>query len=353
MHRTVESNKAQIENGLTKSQQKESRRVLVLVLTIGGILCLHYFTLPTMSYQHALYRMLFYLPLVLGALWFGLRGALWVSGTVSVLYLPYAISHWDGFSLETFHRVLEGALYAVIALILGLFVERDRRQHEALLRAESLAAMGKAVSEVAHDMKTPLVAIGGFANRLSRELPNGDPNRKKLEIIIRETSRLQSMVKDMLDFGGPLRLKGNKASLNKLVQECVNLAQPMAMGAEVKLNVDLEPSLPPVQIDVDRVKQAVLNLITNAIQASPAGEIVVVKTRFLGQGLVLEVIDCGCGIKPKDRDNLFKPFFSSKKRGTGLGLAIVKKVVEAHGGEVLYHSNPKKGVTFSIRLPHE
>jgi len=318
---------------------------------IGCILVLHYFTLPNLTYEHALYRMLFYLPLVLGALWFGLKGALWVCGSVSVLYLPYALAHWHALSLESFHQVLEGVLYIVIALILGLLVEKERRQHRALVEAESLAAVGRAVSEVAHDMKTPLVAIGGFAHRHYRRISEDDPDREDLKIILEETARLQSMVEHMLEYGSPHRLQPTTSSLNDLARECVQIAEPLANRGGVALSTDLDPSNPSVFVDVHRLKRVILNLITNAVQASSPGEKVVVKTQYAAQNVALEVIDCGCGIPEEDRDKLFTPFFSSKKEGTGLGLAIVKKTVEAHGGEVSCHPNPGRGVTFSIRLP--
>lgn len=330
---------------------KQWTKVVVVALMIGGILCLHYFTFPYMRYRHALYRMLFYLPLVLGSLWFGMKGAIYVCATISILYLPYAIKQWQGFSLEDCHELLEGVLYISVAFILGSLVEKERDKHRALVQAERLAAIGKAVSEVAHDMKTPLMAIGGFATLVSRKLGSEDPNRKRLDIVIEETVRLDSMVKKMLDFGRPLELEPTKISLNELVIETVEVAEPVASKMAVKLEADLEPSLPSLLVDIPRIKQVVLNLITNAVQASRAGELVMIKTHLSRNGVVLEVIDCGCGIKEQDRERVFHPFFSTKKGGTGLGLGIVQKIVEAHGGEVSFRSNPQTGVTFIVRLP--
>lgn len=330
---------------------KKAAKVATIALMIGGILCFHYFTLPHMRYHHAVYRMLFYLPLVLGSLWFGLKGALYVSGSVSVLYLPHLIKQWQGLSLENFHKLMEGALYIVIAVILGLLVEKERKKHRALLRAESLAAVGKAVSEVAHDMKTPLMAIGGFANQVSRKLDDDDPNRKKLSVVIQETARLDAMVKEMLAFGKPLELDATKTNLNDLIEESLAVAQPTAREAGVELEADLEPSLPSLSVDVAKIKQVILNLITNAVQASPAGEKVLVKTHRSGNGIRLEVVDCGCGIREEDRERVFEPFFSTKGEGTGLGLGIVKKIVEAHGGEVFFDPSVEKGVTFTVRIP--
>jgi two-component system sensor histidine kinase HydH len=320
---------------------KNWKKVVVISLMIGGILSLHYLNLPYIGYQHAVYRMLLYLPLVLGSLWFGLKGAIYVCASVSIFYLPYTITQWQGFSLEIFHELLEGLLYIIIAFILGYLVERERKEHKDLLQAESLAAVGKAVSEIAHDMKTPLMAIGGLANQVFRKLPQDDPNRKKLEVVVQETARLESMVKQMLDFGRPLEIQPTKISLNELVMKTV----------EVELKTDLEPSLPPLLLDGPRIEQVILNLITNAVQASPAGERVLVRTHLESGEVLLKVADRGCGITEEHRESVFHPFFSTKKAGTGLGLSIVKKIVEAHGGNVSFQSNPEKGVTFSVRFP--
>lgn len=329
------------------------KKVVVIALMIGGILSLHYLTLPYIGYRPAVYRMLFYLPLVLGSLWFGLKGAIFVCASVSILYLPYTMTQWQGFSLEHFHELLEGVLYIINAFIIGYLVEKERKEHRTLLQAEGLAAVGKAVSEIAHDMKTPLMAIGGFANQVSRKLRHEDPNRKKLEVVVQETARLESMVKQMLDFGRPLEIQPTEISLNELVMKTVKVAEPVARKSGVELKTDLEPSLPLLLLDGPRIEQVILNLITNAVQASPAGEHVLVRTHLESDEVLLEVADRGCGIMEEHRDNVFHPFFSTKKAGTGLGLGIVKKIVEAHGGDVSFQSNPEKGVTFSVRLPSQ
>jgi two-component system sensor histidine kinase HydH len=330
---------------------KELAKVLVIALMIGGILSMHYLTLHDMRYHHALYRMLFYVPLALGSTWFGMKGAMYVCGSVSVLFLPHAMAQWRGFSFDDFNRLLEGVLYIIIAFILGFLVEKERKKHRALVRAESLAAVGKAASEIAHDMKTPLMAIGGFAKQLSRNLAKDDRNHKKLGIIIEETTRLESMVEKMLDFGKPMQLQLTDTNLNELVLDSIKVAKPLAKKAGVELKTDLTASLTPLALDVPRVKQALLNLITNAVQASPQGEHVLVRTRPDSSSIVLEVVDAGRGIEKEHNESIFHPFFSTKKGGTGLGLGIVKKIVESHGGDITFHPNHEKGITFTVRFP--
>ena len=326
-------------------------KMVVIALMIGAILSLHYFTFHGMKYHHAVYRMLFYVPLVMGSFWFGLKGVIYIGASVSLFYLPYVVIQWQGLSFEDFDRLLEGGLYFVMAFILGSLVEKERKKRTALVQAESLAAVGRAVSEVVHDMKTPLMAIGGFVNQVSRKLREDDPNQKKLEVVIQETARLESMVQGMLEFGKPLELQRSNTDLNELVQKTVEVAKPKARRCSIELKTDLESSLPSLMLDTSRVKQVLLNLVTNAIQASPAGERVLVTTRLVNSGVSLTISDRGCGISERNRESVFHPFFTTKKRGTGLGLGIVKKIVEAHEGEVFFHPNPEKGVTFSVLFP--
>lgn len=332
------------------SDHKKLGKILVIGLTIVAVIGLHYFTPREMRYQHVVYRMFFYLPLVLGSFWFGLKGGLFVSGSVMVYYLFYLMEQWNGFSYELFHKILEMILYLVIAFIVGFLVERERKRHRALLRAESLAAVGRTVSEIAHDMKTPLIAIAGILTQVSKKLGNDDPDRVKLDLVIREAGRLESMVNEMLDFGRPVELQLTKTDVNQLIQETIDMTKGIASKAGVELKTDLDPFLQPLMLDVHRVKQILLNLITNAVQASPTGEHVLVKTRLARNALMLHVSDRGYGIKEQDQEIVFAPFFSTKRGGTGLGLAIVKKIVEAHGGDVFFRPNPERGVAFVVHL---
>ena len=111
------------------------------------------------------------------------------------------------------------------------------------------------------------------------------------------------------------------------------------------------PNLPLIAVDAMRMKQVVINLVMNAVQASPEGETVIVGSHYRGENLVIDVVDHGSGIPPEKRDEIFYPFVSSKKEGTGLGLAIVRKIIEAHKGQVRVFDNPESGVTFRVFIP--
>ncbi len=315
-----------------------------------GISLLHYLTDPYEMEIHAVHRRLYYLPLVLGSFWFGIKGAAAVSISAIALYFPYALYNWRG-TFHDFDTLLEGGLFVFIALTLGFLVERQKKEHAARIEAERLAAIGKVVSEIAHDMKSPLMAIGGFANQVSRKLPEDADSNKKLQLVIQETKRLEVMVKEMLEFGKPLQLVLSRADLNELAQETVEVLKPVAAKEEVELKFEPDRSLPALHLDDSKLRQVLANLIANAIQASDAGEEVLVKTRRSNSEALVEIADRGCGIPEQDREKIFQPFFSTKKKGTGLGLANVKRIMEAQGGKVTFHPNKDKGTTFIITLP--
>jgi signal transduction histidine kinase len=159
------------------------------------------------------------------------------------------------------------------------------------------------------------------------------------------------MVKDMLDFSRPLQLKRSTVDISQLVAECITIVVPRAQEREVVISSQSEDDIPLISLDTMRMKQVLINLLINAVEASPKGEEVMVHSHTNGENLLLEVIDCGCGIPMDKRLEIFSPFFTTKKEGTGLGLPIVKKIVEAHQGYIEVKDNPERGVTFRVEIP--
>lgn len=201
------------------------------------------------------------------------------------------------------------------------------------------------------DMKTPLVAIGGFALLVQRHLEAGDPYRDKLDIVVRETARLEKLVKEMLDFSRPLVLNLSEETVHLLIEESIALVEELARGKNVTVRNASSPSIPAVPIDGMRMKQVLINLITNAIQASPEGEIVKVACGINEGEMVIDVIDHGHGIPRDKMDEIFSPFVTTKKDGTGLGLSIVKKIVETHKGHMAVLDGSERGTILRVVFP--
>lgn len=189
---------------------------------------LHYLTQRQERYYHLFYRELYFLPLILAGIWFGLRGAILSSLFISLFYLPMVFNDWNEFSINDFDRILEIILLNIIAVILGVSSEREKKVLKNLQEAETLAALGSAVSGIIHDMKTPLVAIGVYARSLKRKLKEEDPNHEKLDIIVKETNRLEELTKDILAYARPLSLNRSLQDLNTVVRECCPVAAELA-----------------------------------------------------------------------------------------------------------------------------
>jgi two-component system sensor histidine kinase HydH len=327
------------------------KKIAALVILILGITCLHYLTNLGWHRQHIFYRDLYFFPIFLAGFWFGLKGALMASLSVTAFYLPFTIVYWSNFSPNDFNNVMQMILFNVVAVIIGLLVDRQKAENERLREAENLATMGKACSALAHDIKTPLVAIGGFSRLVQKKLSEGDPNREKLEIVVRETERLENMLKEVLDFSRPLELKKEKEDVNRVVEQALSMVEEVARGQKVKLENRPSPGLPEASVDKMRMEQVMINLLVNAIQATPEGGTVSVSTSLNRDSVGIHVSDCGCGIPDENKQKIFIPFFSTKKEGSGMGLPIVKKVVEAHRGRLEIENNAKGGVTFTVMIP--
>lgn len=330
---------------------KIKARMALIGFMVLGISFLHYDTGISRHHYHIFYRELYFVPVVLAGSWFGLRGALLISLSVTTFFLPYTLMTWEAFSTDDFTKVIVLLLYNTVGVILGVLKDRERAGHRRLLEAEGLASMGQALAAVAHDLKTPLIAIGGYTRLVQKKLGRDDSSYEKLGVVINETARLEAMVKDMLDFSRPLRIERSKVDLNEIVKESIAIVEETTKIKDVKVETRLSNGLPAVSIDAPRMKQVFLNLLLNAIEASPEREIVTVKTCLEDSHIRIDVADNGCGIPPAETDKIFTPFFTMKKGGTGLGLPIAKKIVHAHKGSLEVFDGARKGTTFEVSIP--
>jgi PAS domain S-box-containing protein len=222
-----------------------------------------------------------------------------------------------------------------------------------LVHSERLAAIGNTVSHIAHEIKNPLLIIGGFARQLLKT-PALDPkDQKKLTIIAEEVSRLEAMVGEMRDF---VRLPPPQKSfgqLDLLLEEILLLFETAFKEQNIRVRrVDREP-LPRLHFDPQQLHRVLMNLFKNALEAMPQGGELTIATRVENNQVEVSISDTGEGMPPEVRANIFQPYFTTKEKGTGLGLAICKNIVEEHGGCMLVDSQPGKGSTFTIQIPLE
>ncbi len=234
---------------------------------------------------------------------------------------------------------------------------------EKVASAQRMAALGEMAAKVAHEIRNPLLSIGGFARRLEKRL-DGDL-KEHAKIIVGEVQRLEGILNDTLSFVKGARLDRKKVDINELIDNIINLLEPAVYDRGNALIKEVEY---PVEafIDHDRIKEAILNIVTNANQATDNGSIII--RAYIGKiysesdlfgdrtekrGVIIEVEDNGCGIKEEDIDRVFDPFFTTRPTGTGLGLSITKRIIEEHGGKIEVESDWGKGTKFKIYLPLE
>jgi len=334
-----------------KASKRDSLKIILIGLIFIIIAMSHHFL---KGHEHMFFLFLFYFPIILSAFWFGLRGSIISCLVMLLFYIPHLISYinWNNFSQKDLDEIIEVLMSITIAVLLGILVDREREYNNQLLEQQRLAAIGRTVSEIAHDMKTPLMSIGGFVTQVARRMPEDDPAKKKLDIVIEEVSRLEKMVKNMLEFSKSVNINKSEVNINRLIRDINESIQDIANRSKVRIVLNLSPELSNIIVDEEKLKRALLNVITNAIQASPPHESVVISTEKKKGNVVIRIKDHGPGIRDDQKGLIFKTFFTTKEEGTGLGLAISKKIIEAHGGKISFYSNKgESGTTFVIELP--
>jgi two-component system sensor kinase FixL len=227
---------------------------------------------------------------------------------------------------------------------------RQRELEEKYLQAERLAAVGQTVAQVAHEIKNPLLVIGGFSQQVRKRIED-ETCLQKLDLILNEVQRLEKLVMDLGDFTKHYRIVKQPADVTVILVDVLNIVATMYPPDRYSFESHLDPESPEVSCDPDKLKQVFMNVIINAAEAMENGGTVTVTTERWGKGVEIRIHDEGVGIGEEDRLRIFEPFYTTRKRGSGLGLSISYKIIEAHKGEIKALSDPGQGTTFVIRLP--
>ncbi len=230
--------------------------------------------------------------------------------------------------------------------------ESVHRIEDEIELSRRLAAIGRLTSGVAHEVKNPINAIVVHLEVLRQKMKEIDPDtRRHMDVIGSEIQRLDRVVQTLVDFTRPVELRLSDVDLRKLVDDVVMLASPAAGKHNVHVERQTSHDPLPVRIDADLVKQAVLNIVLNGVQAMPEGGTLRIATKRESDGALITVRDQGPGIPPDIQDKVFNLYFTTKTGGTGIGLAMTYRVVQLHHGSVEFTSAAGAGTTFSMRLP--
>jgi signal transduction histidine kinase len=246
--------------------------------------------------------------------------------------------------LKTFSQQMEEKIQKTTA---------DLRKTEAqLIRSEKLAALGQLAAGIAHEIRNPLTSINILIHSLTENLPTKNSHWEDLKVIEEEILRINEIVDQFLRFAKPASPLFEKADLIPIFEETLQLLRPQIERGGISVQKEFE-SLPRATVDKEQMKQVILNLLMNAIQAMPKAGRLGLSDRMSRDGhwVELTIQDSGIGIPPEDIDKLFDPFFSTKEGGIGLGLSIAHRIIDQHHGKIEVESKPGKGTLFTISLP--
>ena len=256
-----------------------------------------------------------------------------------------------------------GAVTSAVAVVRD--ISRLRQLESEVRRGETLAAAGQMAVGLAHEIRNPLSAIRGAVQLMQREL--GDEARwgEYTAVLLKEVTRVNSIIEMLLDLGRPVTLRTVPLNVHQLLERVALLLEEEATSLGVQFVRRYDPSLPPIMADEDRIVQVFHNLVRNAIEAMPGGGRLTLVTRLsmnplfakvdLGQGqkslAEIQIADEGLGMAAATRDKVFTPFFTTKDRGMGLGLALCHRIIEEHKGAIQVTSEPGHGTAVSCFLP--
>ena len=349
-----------------------SARWVVLAGLIVAISLGHYLTNPAHFLLHNIYQRLYYIPVLLACAWYGLAGGLAVAAVCAACYAPHILLHWSRSQAYQANQLIELGMFGVVAFVAGALSDRERRLRleaeelamerdralrdltatvDGVRRADRLAALGTLTAGMAHEIRNPLGAIGGAAEILERDYPDGHPRREFLDILRREIARLNTIVSKYLDYARPQAPELRPVDLNASVRAALDRVGKSALGASIALDARLADGLSTVRADAGQIHQVLVNLLLNAVQAMPGGGTVEIATWAEAEGAVVEVRDHGGGLPDVPVERLFEPFYTTKAAGTGLGLHVCRRIAESHGGRLDAANARGGGAAFRLALP--
>jgi len=362
----------------TTISRQDKFRLAVLAGLVVGITLLHYTTATKMATFHDIYRRLYYLPIVLGGLWFMLRGGMATAIAVTLLYLPHVVFQWGHHPASRPEQYLEILLYNIIGFVTGLLTQRERMQknraqstaqqlehsntqlreqadlildiEEQLRRADRLSALGALSASMAHEIRNPLGSIRGTAEILMEGIEHSDRRYEFAQILVKEVERLNQVVENFLRFARPASAARARFSVVELIEEIVQLTSRQAQKHAVVIDFD-PASVPEIIGDAGQLRQAFLNLVLNAIQAMPDSGRLQILLHAQENEVVVVFRDFGLGIPAENLQKIFDPFFTTRREGIGLGLAITQRIIEGNGGRIEVESHVGEGTSFAVHLP--
>lgn len=230
-------------------------------------------------------------------------------------------------------------------------VKQLKDAQERLIRSERLAVMGNMAAYIAHEIRNPLVTIGGFARSILRTFNKDEKIEKDVGVIVEEVNRLEKILANIMDFSRPVESVKLVSQINEILENTCSLMEPYLNSGHIQLKKVFGSNIPKIVVDTAQLKQVFLNIIKNAVESMNRGGKLTIETLKESDYVKINIMDTGEGMTAEILQNIFVPFFTTKVDGTGVGLAVSQKIIDDHGGHIEVKSELQSGTTFSIYLP--
>ena len=339
---------------------------VMLLITIS-----HYLTPPEFYLSHEILERLYYLPIIIAALYFGRVGGFLAAACAGFCYAPHILIAWHGSPHLIDAKYAEIAVFVAVGGLTGKLADRERKRSrelqratdqlretnrqlqssfQQLRRADRLSAVGQLAASLAHEIRNPLGSIEGAVD-IVEKTSDEERRREFLGIIKKEARRLNSLLTNLLNFARPRPPQIREAQVDTIIRSVIDLTSHNAQQQGIQLRFLITPDIPSLECDAEQIVQVLLNVTLNALQATPAGSQVLISAHRGENVILMRVSDEGSGIAEAELDKIFDPFYTTKEGGTGLGLAISYQILTQHGGGIAVEHNPDKGMTFTLTLP--
>jgi signal transduction histidine kinase len=349
---------------------------IVIAVTIILVTILHFLTPVDLIVWHEIFQRLYYLPIIAAALLFGMRGGLAASLFTTIVYSPHVFFHWqEGHFDYSINQYAEIVIFNLVGGIMGALGDRLRQARERaeknaeqkrlayeelqatfqqLLQAEKLASLGELSAGIVHEVRNPLASIKGAIEILEDELDPDSPRTEFADLARKEIDRLDRLMGEFLRFARPAEPSKAFSDPNDVVESVTALIENQAVSQSVTVVKNLQKDIPSVLVDPEQIKQVILNLAINGMQAmdNANGTVKTLTFRTMERDgkCVIEVEDSGPGVDKEYFSKIFDPFFTTKENGVGLGLSIAHKIATQHEGKLIAE-NTSNGALFSLILP--
>ena len=319
---------------------------LIIALTVLFTV-MHYATIHENPEYHFLHGDLYFIPILLTSLWFGLRYGFSTAVGISLLYAPH-IFYYSGPHNRLLTVSIQVMVFNFVAVVMGWLVDRQKKEHEEAMAIENLAVVGRAAGAVGHELK---FLLGTLRKLIQQVKEYKNPEIEK--ILENETTRMERIVDVLSSYVDEERGSFLSCDINKIIRKQAENRRREFRKIGVALEISTDGNGCPSMVNPKEVERILNNIIQNAIEVSKPGSSIYIRSRHQEKNCRVEIQDEGPGIRPDHLPKIFTPFFTTKERGHGLALAASRKVMRDMGGDLLVNSKIGEGATFAIIIPRE